>query len=206
VSGRLTAPRRAARFDRAIRVWAVVAAPLMLASVLLRPWLVWVGVAYLLPFAVNLAFARARRERDLANDLVLVAECAAAVPVVAGVVSGAHGWTPPWSAMTTTDVGLAVLVCVLTLVGSTLHVKSLIRERNDPRYALAARLFALAAVPVVIGLAVAGGRSPWLGAPFAVLALRSFVVRDRGWRPARIGMIELACFAAVAGTAYSTLG
>jgi len=201
LSGRLTAPRRAERFDRALRLWAGVASPLMVGSVVLRPWLFWIGVAYLLPFGVNLAFARARRERDLANDLVLIAECGAAVAVVAGVGTGEGGWSPPLAAMTTPQIGVVVLVCVLTLVGSTLHVKSLIRQRHDPRYAVASRTFALGSVPVVVAAALASDVSPWLGAPFALLAGRALFLRKATWRPARLGMIELAGFVAVAATA-----
>lgn len=206
VSGRLTAPHRAHRFDRAVRLWAAVATPLLVASVVVRPWLVWVGVAYLVPFAVNLAFARARRERDLANDLVLVAECTAAVGVVAGVAAGDHGWSPPGSAMSTSAVVVAMLVCALTLVGSTLHVKSLIRGRHDPRYAHASRLFALASVPAVLLAARAADSSAWLAAPFVLLALRALFLRRPTWRPSRLGLVELAGFVAVATTTLLVQG
>jgi hypothetical protein len=205
VSGRLTAPHRAERFDRALRWWACIAAPLMVGAVVLRPWLLWVGAAYLLPFAANLAFARARRERDLANDLVLVTECAAAAAVTAGVAAGTDGWSLPWTAMTTAQVGLAVLVCVLVLVGSTLHVKSLIRQRQDPRYALASRLFASVSVPVVLTAAWTSDASLWLGVPFVLLALRALFLRKPAWRPARLGMVELAGFILVAATAAVAL-
>lgn len=205
VSGRLTAPRRPERFDRALRVWALIATPLMVGSVVSRPWLVWVGLAYLLPATVNLAFARARRERDLRNDLVLVAECTAAVPVVAGVAASRGGWIPPWSAMATASVALMALICALALVGSTLHVKSLIRERANPVFRTAARIFAAASVPAVILASLAAGRSPWLAIPFVALYGRAQFLHRPTWRPGRIGLVELAGLILVAGFAFIEL-
>ena len=143
LTGLLTA-RRPERFRRAALVWTpacAVAGAVLLATHL---WLAWVLLAYLLLFAVNLQQARRRRERSIQNDLVLILECTLLVPVLAGVVSGASGLRPPWAAMTTVDVGLAALVTALALVGSTLHVKSLIRERHNPAYTLASRVVAVA--------------------------------------------------------------
>lgn len=77
---------------------------------------------------MNLRFARQRRERALDNDLVL-AECTAMVPVTVGVAA-AGGWEPPFTAMTEPQTLLFALACAAALVGSTLHVKSLIRERR----------------------------------------------------------------------------
>ncbi|MFN8170666.1 MAG: YwiC-like family protein [Candidatus Nanopelagicales bacterium] len=37
--------------------------------------MVWVGLAYLLAFAVNVAYACRRDQRALSNDVVFVAEC-----------------------------------------------------------------------------------------------------------------------------------
>lgn len=203
VSGLIGGPRRE-RFARPAILWGSLFVPLALVSLWLRPWLWVAAVVYAALFAVNLAFARARRERALANDLVLVAECSLAVPVVVGVAvsdsgSGSSAW-PPWEAMLTGHVAVLVLVCALTLVGSTLHVKSLIRERSDARYAVASQVFALACVPVV-ALALAWWQRDlgfWLVVPFVVLSERARLVPGRAWRPGRIGLVELACFVLVA--------
>jgi len=196
LTGLLSAPRPG-RFRRALAVWSVVAVPAAAAAVVLRPWLVWVGAAYVLLFLVNLWFARQRRERALANDLVLVAECTAMVPVVAGVAA-TGGWSPPVDAMTATDVLVLALACALALVGSTLHVKSLIRERRNPRFALASRWYAVASV-VVAAVAVVVTEVRWpLVVPFVALAARAYVVRDPRMRPSRIGLVELACLVVLA--------
>jgi len=200
----LAAPRPE-RYRRALALWAAIAAPLLLVSVWLHPWLVWVGLAYLVPFAVNIRFARARRERDPANDLVLVLECTAAVPVVAGVAATHGTWDPPWSAMLTAPTGLAALCCVLALIGSTLHVKSLIRERRNPRFTTAARGFALACVPVVGVASILADAGAWLLVAFGLLALRAWVGHVPTWRPARIGLVELAGLLVVVGFAAPAL-
>jgi len=200
LTGVLAAPRPQ-RFRRALVVWSVVTVPAAVTTVVLRPWLLYVGAAYIALFLVNLWFARHRRERALANDLVLVAECTAMVPVVAGVAA-AGGWAVPIDVMTEPAVLVLALACAVTLVGSTLHVKSLIRERRNPRYARASRSYAVASV-VAMTAAVTATEVGWpLVLPFLVLAVRAFVVRDPRMRPARIGLVELACLVVLAGCAF----
>lgn len=203
LTGVLAAPRPE-RFRRALVVWSTTAVPAGTVAVLLRPWLLWVGVAYAALFAVNLWFARQRRERALANDLVLVAECTVMVPVVAGVAA-ADGWSLPVGTMTPTDVLVLALACAVTLVGSTLHVKSLIRERRNPGYARASRWFAVLSVAAVAAAAATTDVGWPLVLPFVVLAVRAFLVRDPRIRPARIGLIELACLLVVAGCAFAAV-
>ncbi|MCX6396329.1 MAG: YwiC-like family protein [Propionibacteriales bacterium] len=187
------AARRPERFTRPLTVWSTVAVPLLALAVVLDPWLVWVGALYLVPVATNVAFARDRRERALVNDLVLVCACTAAVPVTAGLSAGRGSWSPPWDVLVTRDVGLLTLACGLVLIGSTLHVKSLIRERNDPRYAVAAHAVAFVSIPVVAGAAGLSGVSTWYVVPFVVLAGRSVALQRSTWKPAWIGLVELGC-------------
>jgi hypothetical protein len=197
LTGRLTAPRPQ-RFDRALRLWVPLASVAAATSVAWRPWLVWVGVLLGLGYAVSLTYARARRERALGNDLVLIAQCALMVPVLVGVGS-AGGTLPPWSAADET-VGLLTAVCALALVGSTLHVKSLIRERRRPGFAQASRWFSLACLAAATGLALTG--TPWPLVPAALAALRAHLLRDPSLRPGRIGMVELGVLVVLAGCAW----
>jgi len=203
VTGSLTA-RRPERFHKAVLIWGGVTAAAGVLALTFRPWLVWVLLPFLALYGVSLRFARARNERALVNDLVLIAQCAAMVPTVAGVVSGAGGLALPFDAMTEPAVVALTLVCALALVGSTLHVKSLIRERNDPRYALASRSFAVVCVPAVAAAAAVTGVALWVTAPFVALAARAIWWHDPTWRPARIGVVELAGLVlVVAGAAVS---
>lgn len=203
LSGTLAAPRPQ-RFRRALLVWAAVTIPAAALALVLRPWLLFVGLAYFGAFLLNLRFARQRRERALANDLVLVAECTMMVPVTAGVAV-AGGWVPPFAAMTRASVLLLTLACAAALVGSTLHVKSLIRERRNPRFARVSRWYAAGCLVVMAGVVAKTTSSVVVVLPFIVLALRALVVRDPQMRPARIGMIELACLVLLAGVAFAAV-
>ena len=189
---------RPARFRRPFVVFSAALAPLVMALVVARPWLVWVGLGLAGLFAVNLAYARRNDERSLVNDGVLVVECTAMVPVTWAVATGERSLAPPPLGSVPTEIWVLTVVCALVLVGSTLHVKSLIRERRDPRYALASRVVAVASVGAAAGLAMWWGipQGWWLVVAFVLLAVRAFVVGRRPMRPGVIGMIELAGFVA----------
>lgn len=189
--------RRPERFRRPLATWAAAFAPAGLVAVAMRPWLLWVAAVYLVSFAVNLAYARRNRERDLVNDAVFVAQCSAMV-VVTALVGDDPDTSAPGSLLdaVSTRAWLLALVCALVLLGSTLHVKSLLRERRDPRYATASRAYAATCAIASPALAVAWGLpAGWfLVAPFVVLAARALRKNWSGMRPGAIGMVELACF------------
>jgi hypothetical protein len=103
--------------------------------------------------------------------------------------------------MTSSAALVAAVLCAATLIGSTLHVKSLIRERRNPAYRRAALVFASACIPFVAVLALVAGQPWWLAVPFVALAGRSLFGHKPSWRPGRIGMIELTAFVLVALTA-----
>lgn len=201
LTGVLAAPRPQ-RFQRSLVAWAAIAVPAAVGAALLRPWLLYAGGAYAAAFLVNLWFARRRRERDLANDLVLVAECAALVPIIAGL-SESDGWAVPFDVLGHRKVVVLTLACALALLGSTLHVKSLIRERRNPRFAAASRSFAIAAVAVIAAAVASAHVSVVLVVPFVVQAVRAFLVRDSRMRPARIGLIELGCLLVLVVSAWA---
>lgn len=195
----LVRARRPQRFRRPFAVWLAVVLPAVLLLLVSRPWLIWVGLLYLALFSVNLGYASRNDERALSNDLVFVAECAPMVAVVWAVGAGDRTWTPPLLHDIPNRVWVLVLVCALVLIGSTLHVKSLIRERRDLRFAHASRIVAVTSVPVVVVLAVWWGwpSGSWLIVPFVALAVRAFVVGRSPMRPGTIGIIELVAFVLV---------
>lgn len=192
--------RRPQRFKRPFIVWlAVVLAPVVV-LVVSRPWLVWVGLAYVAVFTVNLRYAKHNDERAIGNGLVFAAECAAMVVVTWLVGAGERSWIPPALSSVPNRVWVLTAVCALVLVGSTLHVKSLVRERRDPRFACASRVVAVASVPASVALALWWGwpAGIWLVVPFGVIAVRAFVVGRRPLRLGAIGLIELGGFVLVA--------
>ena len=189
LAGRLAAPRPE-RFDRALRVWAPPAVACALVAVAWRPWLLAVGALYAAGFLVSLRYARARRERALANDVVLVAQCAAMVPVLVAASGRPLGAPVP----------LLTAVGALALLGSTLHVKSLIRERRRPAYRWVS--LGLAAACLLASVLASPLVGVWLVVPAAAAVLRSLIVTDPTWRPARIGMVELAVLVVLAVCAW----
>ncbi|MBS2938390.1 YwiC-like family protein [Nocardioides sp. J2M5] len=197
---------RRGRFRRAARVWVPLTVAAGTPLLALHPWLCWVLLTYTGLHAATLQHARRHRERSLTADLVLVAQCSLLVPVLGGLAAatGPTAWVPPVDAMLAPDVVGAAVLCALALVGSTLHVKSLIRERADPAYATASRLFAAMApaAAVAVSLAAGWGVGPVLA--FAALTVRAWALRRPDWRPARIGLAELAgLVGVVAGVALS---
>ncbi|MFC5175441.1 YwiC-like family protein [Nocardioides taihuensis] len=204
VAGRLAAPRPE-RFDRPLRIWAGVFALPALVSFVWHPWL-WVPGAVLAAlFGVNLLHARRRAERSLTNDAVLVLECALVVPVVAGLGAPRGDWNVPWDRVLEPHVLLAALLCALTLGESTLHVRSYLRERANPAFGRLADGAAVASVAVATALALAwGGSDAWLLVlPYVWCVVRAFLQRARAargvtLRPARLGLLELVGFGALA--------
>ncbi|MEO8106281.1 MAG: YwiC-like family protein [Actinomycetes bacterium] len=199
----LVRAKRPQRFRRPFLVWSALVFPAVVVLLVWRPWLLWIGLAYAVLFAINLGYARHNNERALGNDLVFVAECSAMVAVTWAVGAGSDSWSPP--SMTDIPVQVWVLgfVCAMVLTGSTLHVKSLIRERRDTRYARGSRAFAVACVPASIALAFWWGwpDGAWLIPPFLVLAVRAFLVGRHPMRPGMIGIIELGGFLLAAACA-----
>lgn len=190
---------RPQRFRQPFVVLSAVLVPLVVAALLVRPWLIWAGAVLAALFTVNLRYASANDERALANDAVFVIECSAMVPITWAVAVGDQTWPLPLVGPVPSSVWVLTIVCTMVLLGSTLHVKSLIRERRDRRYSRASRVLAVTAVPVSMLLATWWGLPSglWLVAAFVVLAGRAFVVGDRPMRPGRIGMIELSGFVVV---------
>jgi hypothetical protein len=174
--------------------WIVFTAVPAVVLVVLRPWLVWVGAALGGLWAVSVWLTRTGHERGASNDLLLVAQAAVAVPLMWGIATDTPdlGVGDPAAA----DAWLAAFICLVFFTGSVLHVKSLIREADDRRWAIASRVFHVAALGM-------GLISPWLLLPFGVAAVRAFAV-PAGSRPAVIGAVEIVVSVlVVVGTALA---
>ncbi len=153
--------------------WSVGTAVLAVLLVVARPWLLVVGAVLAVLWLASVWLTRTGHERGITNDLLLVGQAALAVPLLWGITLDA--W-PPVEAWT------AALVCAAFFTSSVVHVKSLIRESDDPRWRIGSRVFHVAALSL-------GLISPWLLLPFGVAAVRAFTIRP-GTRPGVIGGVE----------------
>ncbi|MEU4782198.1 YwiC-like family protein [Micromonospora sp. NPDC023633] len=150
-----------------------LAAPVLVA----RPATLAYAPLYAVLAAVNAGYARWRRDRAFVNDLAFVTQCGLLGLVVATVAG------VPW-----TRVAGVTVVALGYLVGTVLHVKTMIRERDSVRYRWASWTFhAVAAVAAVL----------WASVPvavvFAVLLARAVMLAGRRVTPKRVGLVETAC-------------
>ena len=184
------------RFRRPLVIWSAIAVPAIGVLVVLRPWLLWLGVAYAVAFGVNASFALRRDDRALVNDVVFILECTALVPIAWGVGASGRTWQLPAFGDAPGAVWILTAAVGLLLSGSTLHVKSLIRERSTAGFARLSLAFAMLSLVISVALAWAWGLpvGVFLVLPFAWCVGRSVALRGRTPAPARIGMIELVAF------------
>jgi len=154
-------------------VTVALAAPVLAA----RPATLAYAPLYAALAAVNGGYARWRRDRALVNDLAFVAQCGLLGLVVATVAE------LPWTAVTG-----VTLVVLGYLVGTVLHVKTMIRERDSVRYRWVSWTYHAAAVVAAV---------LWASVPvavlFAVLLARAAVLAGRRVAPKRVGLVETVC-------------
>jgi hypothetical protein len=184
------------RLRRPLLLWSAVAIPSLLLLVILRPWLVWVGALYALGFAANVGFALRRDDRALVNDVVFILECTALIPVTWAIGAFGQALTAPPLDAVPEQVWILTAAVALLLTGSTLHVKSLIRERANHRFGKVSEGFAIVSLMFSVLLAARWGllAGLWLVPPFAYALGRSVTMRGTSPRPARIGLVELVAY------------
>lgn len=174
---------RRARYFPALAVYGAAAALLGLATLALKGWslLLWAPL-YAVLVAWALRLAASKRERSLLSGvLTVVASC------------GLMAVLQPWTADDPTrwrDVAIMVLLTAY-FVGTVLHVKALIRERNDPASAKRSQAYHVV-VAVGAGAASALGWVGWWWPVWTTaLVARSFWMPQAQRRPAQIGVVEI---------------
>jgi YwiC-like protein len=166
---------RGVRFRTPAVVYATVLAVSGAVLVLEQPWLLLAALLFV-PFEALAAWYALRgEERSWVAGVASATAASLMAPVSYRVADGG-------------DESLAAAlfaICWLAFVGTVLHVKSTIRERANPRF----RAISIAFHVVALGCAVR--IDPWLAIPFGFLMIRSVAVPQQGWRPARIGAVEI---------------
>lgn len=182
-------PRRRARTYPALITYGVASTALGAATLALRgPSLLWWVPAYAVLLTLALWWAHTKRERSLASGVVMVlASCG--VMAILRITPAAPLPTPTqW----------AIMAAVATyFVGTVLHVKALIRERNDPSAATRSIGYHSIVAALIAGCVALG----WLRWPWIVFGLA--LVAKAWWMPKarrtalQIGLVEIALSLAI---------
>ena len=196
--------RRKPRYWPPVRAYTIAAIALAVALLVVRPALAWWAPVFAPLLAASLWFSARRADRSLANDAVTVA-AASLMTVVAWGLGDAGGPTGggPFARLpgaTSPHAWLLAGVLFAYFAGTVLYVKTMIRERGNRRMWWASVGYHAAIVVPTAWV------DPWLGALFAVLAIRAALV-PRRWptlSPRAVGVGEVVASVAL-GTLLLTL-
>lgn len=189
-----------------VLVYAGVSLVAGLALLALRPELAWWAPVFAPFAAVSLWYSSRRRDRALGNDVVTI--LAASLMTLVAASAGRLGETGNALGAAVSDAPLvgSTLALALYFVGTSLYVKTLIRERGSRAYRWASIGYHAAATvlwAVVPSLLPAELRPPQLTqgllvAFFAVTTARAAVLAGRRIRPMKVGLGEIALSVALA--------
>lgn len=156
-----------------------------------QPRVLWWAAVFGPLIAIAVYEAYRRRPRSLASGISTVLASAAMTSLASFVVG-----TPM------TELTLrATALLALYFVGTIFYVKSLIRERRNPKFSQ------LSALVHAVFCACAFCLSPWAGLVFVALTVRAWLMpwlgrkRDKPWTPKFVGMTEMLSTALVVVTA-----
>lgn len=170
---------------RPICLYAAILAPLAAVLLWLRPDLAPFGLLFAPFFAVNCFYAVRNRERAFINDLAAVIQFSLIIFVAYQVGYGA-------------DWGLAAELfafSILYFTGTIFYVKTMIREKNNPRY------YRLSIAYHLILLAASGLLFPrLLLVPLIILLLRAAACPRMGMSVKRSGILEIVYACVVSGS------
>ncbi|GAB3159208.1 YwiC-like family protein [Micromonospora sonneratiae] len=139
-----------------------------------HPDLLWYAPAYAVLLVANAVYAWRRKERALVNDLASVLQSCLMVLVAATVAD-----------VPVEQVSGVFLAVLAYFTGTVLYVKTMIRERGSAGYRVVSVVYHL----VVFALAA---WADWLlGALFAILLARAWVLPGRKLTPKQVGILEI---------------
>lgn len=170
--------RRRPKYFPPVRAYSIALVPLGLAVLALSPRLALFAPAFLPLVAFGLWMAARRKDRSLSSGLATVAAAAGFTYVV-------------MAAAGPLDVRLATVLALGLfgyLAGTILYVKTMIRERNNPRYVVYSVGWhaAWTVAALVAGLW-------WVALVYAALTVRAWWFHRLPLTPKQVGMREM-CF------------
>ncbi|QQZ59853.1 YwiC-like family protein [Paenibacillus sonchi] len=167
--------RRFDRYGPPLKVYGLLLLPFAAYLIVTEPKLLWFALPALPLFAVNLYYARTKNERALLNDIAgILLFCLMVFPVF--YIGGGTDWG---------IAGELFILALLYFVGTALYVKTIIREKNNPRYYYASviyhGLFLLAGVVLF----------PSLTVPLTILLARATSLPKTKITAKRTGILEI---------------
>jgi hypothetical protein len=185
--GRWLRSRRKPRELPPLLVYAGLAAPLGVVTLVLAPQLLrWVP-AYLPLVATSTVLMLRRQERSLLNDAVTVLAAGLMTPVVVDAAGGSLG-VATW---------VATVAITAYFLGTVPYVKTMIRERGRPAYVRGSVAYHLVGTAGAAVLAATGWQSWWLPVVWVLLTVRAVAGpavnarRERPLRPVVVGVGEI---------------
>ncbi|MFB5675380.1 YwiC-like family protein [Paenibacillus terreus] len=168
------------RYRKPAVLYGAISLPLLLFLVWHEPRLLWYGAILLPFFALNVYYARIKQERALLNDFAaILLFCSFIYPVV--YLGGGTEWR---------TVNELFVLLVLYFAGTALYVKTVLREKNNPRYYYASVVYHLVIMLAAVWI------KPLLFIPFLILLLRAVLLPGHGLKAKPTGIAEMV-FAAV---------
>jgi hypothetical protein len=163
------------RYRKPVVIYGAILLPLLASLVWVKPALIWYGVLLLFFFMANMYYAKMKNERALLNDITaILLFCSFIYPVVH--IGEGGDWT------LTTELFL-LLVCYF--IGTALYVKTIIRERKNPRYYYASIIYHLIIVLLAAWIKV------FLVIPFLILFIRAIWLPKFELKAKHVGMAEI---------------
>ncbi|MBN6189361.1 YwiC-like family protein [Aneurinibacillus sp. BA2021] len=162
-------------------VYAALAALCLVFPIMEQPRLLWFGVSVVPLFALSLYYSAQNRDRALANDMSAIL-----VFSLAGAASYFYG-----TGRVDGQAGFVVLVSFLFFLGSTLYVKTMIREKNSRTYRNASWGYHVLLVLVWLLLG-----KWWVGLAFVPSLFRAVAFYGRKLSILQVGVYEIGNAAA----------
>jgi len=192
---------RRAKYFPPVRAYGLAMVPFGVATAVMRPALAAWALAFAPLVGIAAKSAWDRTERSLLNDGATVLAACLMFPVARAAGAGRPdvGWAWTWTAFA---IELAYFW------GTVPHVKSLIRERDNPRFARFSLGYHAVVTLVVLVATVAGAldRTPlrgwllvglWVALCVRTLVMPRLQTAGRPLRPAVIGIVEVVFSTAI---------
>ncbi|MDM5194376.1 YwiC-like family protein [Bacillus hominis] len=167
--------RRKIEFLHTAMVYSIIAFVFGMIS-LLYEWRIVLFAVLMLPlFIVNMYYARQKNERALLNDI-----CAIIVFCIGGLIS----YYFSMKQIDKTAVFIA-LISFLYFLGSTFYVKTMIREKNNPKYRFISWGYHIVLTVIVFTI------NPWCSLIFVPSVIRAIILYGRKISILKVGILEI---------------